>query len=326
MSCASPTDMKTLQQVLLEHQYKLGMQIGKGAYGTCYVVESLKYKQLFVGKVLEYYEGNVGSRNEKTYELEVQALLKLSHPNIVKLYDYFAISKYMILIFEYCEGGTFLDLIKSKSPLLKSNFTKYIYELISALDYSHNNGIAHLDIKPANLFLDKYGHLKLADFGLSQYCNQGSQLQNLYGSIAYMPPEMIRKKPYDPFKADIWSLGITIYQIVTKQIPWMGMEVPKAVVEMEKGIKFDDETVPLQIRNIVKMCCHPDPKMRPTPSTLLAQIKIEYLKIEKSISLVMTKKRKFNAISLSCFSPPPPPLRRKGGALTGRTPNFFNNI
>ncbi|OHS94546.1 hypothetical protein TRFO_39271 [Tritrichomonas foetus] len=200
----------------------------------------------------EMYSGLIDENGNVT-DMELYALTLLDHPNIIRVYDYFASNCYLFLILEYCNGGTLQDKInncesykKGEAPDPQVVF-KIVESITSALKICHNSNIAHRDIKPENIFFDEYNRPKLADFGLSSLIGNDSMVNEACGSIGYLAPEIfansscppesqrkcennqknasinidfLKNSTYDPYKADIWSLGVTFYVMLTGHLPF----------------------------------------------------------------------------------------------------------
>lgn len=193
--------------------YKVKTSIGSGSFGRVYVVESSKWGDDFVCKIFHLPE------NSESVS-EIQVLTRLCHPNIISMYDFFVRDGVGFLILEYCTGGSLQDLIDREGGLSSSKLIDYALQITSALLFCHRQNIAHRDIKPANILIDKYGRLKLADFGLAQNITSDVKTRTMVGSRAYMAPEMFKRMPTNPFLADIWALGVTFLVMAHGELPW----------------------------------------------------------------------------------------------------------
>lgn len=201
------------------NDYIFNKIIGRGGFATVYLVESKKYRQVFVAKVTPIsYETEKDSEIDAV-EAEIRALMSLSHQNIIKLYDHFTNGRNFYLILEYCPGGS-LQNDSSKFTGLETNlFISYAKQILDALAFCHKKNIAHRDIKPGNILIDSYGHVKLSDFGIS-LTNVNDVVQTYSGSLLYEPPEIVQKKPHNPMQADIWSAGVLFAYMINGTTPW----------------------------------------------------------------------------------------------------------
>lgn len=231
-------------QTLESHGFDLIQQIGHGGFATAYLITSRQYNQKFVAKVFDISQTDE-ERSATSFESEISALIQLIHPNIISIFDHFTTEHFLYLILEYCPNGTLNDMIKEySSPIVSELATEdenlkeqvstgnpnngipppllynLAFQILTALNFCQNRGIAHRDIKPSNIFIDKYGRPKLADFGFAtNFFNR--ELSNTYaGSLPYMPLEILHLTPYDPAKADIWSLGVTFFVMATGYLPF----------------------------------------------------------------------------------------------------------
>ena len=200
-------DEEVIKRTLSQHGYDFIKFLGKGSFASVYLCRSLKYQQYFAIK---------RAIRHRITDLEYNTLVSLNHPNIVKLYDAFEDDSAQYLVMEYCSNGT----IRQKGKLSYDKFILYSKQLLSALAYCHSRNVAHRDIKPDNIFLDQYGQIKLADFGLAKKFENDIQSNEKCGSFMFFSPEMFVQYSVDPFKADIWALGITFFYMATGRFPY----------------------------------------------------------------------------------------------------------
>lgn len=152
-------------------------------------------------------------------------LRQLQHRHIISCIDAKKTDNHFYLIMEYCSEGSLEDLITSKKYLSPAVTLTYFYQIIHALHYLHAKKIFHRDIKPKNILLHN-GEVKLVDFGLSKIIADQNQLATLglhtcVGTPSYMAPEMLSGRGWLE-KSDIWSLGVTLYFMIFRQLPWGG--------------------------------------------------------------------------------------------------------
>lgn len=207
--------------------YQFLERIGQGAYGEIYKVRSLKFNQIFAGKVVFSRNKDEKSVNRAwdVFLSETNALLRLDHPNIIRIYDRFRNEDTFIIILEYCSGGSLWDYIQKNGPVRREYLSVIICDLCEAVSFAHCHGVAHRDIKPQNVLIDDFGRVKLADFGISILNQddvspgQDDFCRDFHCTIMFAPPEVIQRQPYHPMVADIWSLGITIVTIMNGYSP-----------------------------------------------------------------------------------------------------------
>ncbi|KAK8894403.1 hypothetical protein M9Y10_022838 [Tritrichomonas musculus] len=200
--------------------YRFDKLIGVGTYSKAFKVYSVQYDKYFCAKMTEIDDSYFDECNNPR-DPELLALLNLDNPNIIKVYDYFRYEDFFCLILEWCECGTLMDRLNNKIPLNTLSIKVIMKDILSALVACHCLNIAHRDIKPSNIFIDTLGRAKVADFGLSEILqNRQSTVDVACGSPSYAAPEIYGDAAYDPFKADVWSLGVTFYQMAFGQLPW----------------------------------------------------------------------------------------------------------
>ena len=221
-----------IQEILHEHQYHVKHSLGAGRHGSVFLVHSDRYNQDFCIKRIQQSELKYDNHTKN----EAATLVRLYHPNIISMYEFFFDETQTILymVLEYCSGGSLKDLIEREGPIRPPKLYSICFQIINALLHCHEQNIAHRDIKPANILLDNYGRPKLADFGLSKKLEKGESLNSFAGSRPYMAPEVISRQSVDPFLADIWSLGVTFYTIAFGKLPWSSCNE----VEMDMAIKL----------------------------------------------------------------------------------------
>lgn len=112
---------------------------------------------------------------------------------------------------EHCPGGDLFDYIVEKGRLEEEEAFKIFQQLLSGLEFIHENGVAHRDLKPENILLDIDNNVKIIDFGLGNEYREGQMLSTICGSPCYVAPEMIRRQPYEGLKVDVWACGVILY-------------------------------------------------------------------------------------------------------------------
>lgn len=199
------------------HGYRFIREIGQGNFSMVFEVRSERYKSLFCAKVTKLE--NITADSEGSIDDgEVRALCSLDHPHILRIYDCFCEDGLLFVILEKCEDC--LATAMEKRDVTSKQVILWFRQIVEALLVCHERGVAHRDIKPANIFLDAYNRVKIGDFGLSAILSDHSLCRDLCGSPNYLAPEVLSGKLYDPFKADVWSLGVTLYEMATGTLPW----------------------------------------------------------------------------------------------------------
>ena len=208
----------------LRDSYECIKQLGKGGYGKVYQVKNKISGKLFACKKLS----KLDIKNLEKFQREIEILMKTDHPNIIKLYEIFESPNSLYLIMEECYGGELFDRIlqhiENQEMYSEKDAAEIIQQVMSAIEYCHNNGIAHRDLKPENLLYLKKGSeennpLKVIDFGLSRRIDQ-KVLNSKVGTAYYVSPEILAGKYTE--KCDVWSAGIILYVLLSGEPPFNG--------------------------------------------------------------------------------------------------------
>ena len=189
--------------------------LGKGSFGKVYLVRQKNTKNLFAMKILskEYLKEKNEQEHTKT---ERQLLSQLNNPFIINLYYAFQNEKYLFLISDFIQGGDLFFHLKRERFFSDEKSKFYICELILALEYLHNKNMIYRDLKPENILIDKTGHIKLTDFGLSKIIDKKKKKFTICGTPQYIAPEVFQGK-YDKC-VDWWSLGCLLYEFLSGKV------------------------------------------------------------------------------------------------------------
>ncbi|OHS97545.1 CAMK family protein kinase [Tritrichomonas foetus] len=298
----------TSQQIIdtiQAHGYQYRHQIAKGGFATIHLVNSQKYSQEFAIKVQP--KSSVGYN-----EHELQTLVKLQHSSVTKVYEYFQDEdKNLYIVLEYCTNGSLINFIKNVGPLTNDMLFTFCYWIATALEYCHDQNIVHLDIKPGNILIDGYGRPKLADFGLSHE-TQGKKSTLFSGSKNFQSPQVISREPYDPFKADVWSLGCTFYFIATGVIPFFDKNEKALIMKIENGIYEIPKTVSPKMAAIIQKMLSDDEKSRPSMKSVV-----------RALDQCLSEKKQ-DTINNPKFVPVPVNARSKVNLIRSRRKSFMN--
>ena len=249
-------------------QFIFVSMLGKGSFGLIFLVKSLKYKQNFAVK-------RISQENFDMKELSV--MTTVDSPFITRLYQYLPFKNYCYFVMEYCEKS--LGAVTWENQLSAIQMQHYSSGILRSIKALHDQNICHGDIKPSNFLIDKYNRVKVCDFGMSQMCSRDNLSQFYRGTMMYLAPEIIAKQPYDPLKADIWSIGITLYCIATGTYPFP-VRSPEETMNFIKNCLIN--YTPLKrspLRDVIRACLQKNPKSRPTVDQLL---RMEYFSPPRS--------------------------------------------
>jgi serine/threonine-protein kinase len=203
--------------------------LGKGGMGSVYLAEHLFLKRRVAIKILSR---DLCAEPEEVgrFEREAVAAARLDHENIVRIHDVDEEGGRPYIVMEYVEGEDLDDLIRRRGPLPVRRTAEIVREVARALEHAHASGVVHRDIKPANVLLRKDGRVKITDFGLARQVGERELAADgtVLGTPFYVSPEQAQGLPADG-RSDIYSLGVTFYQALTKERPFEG-RTPDSVV------------------------------------------------------------------------------------------------
>jgi tRNA A-37 threonylcarbamoyl transferase component Bud32 len=244
--------------------YRIIEQVGMGGMATVYKAYQPSMDRYVALKVLPQHYAKDPKFVER-FLREARTIARLEHPNILPVYDFGEENGVTYLAMRYLEGGTLKDVL-ALGRLSLADAAEILTQISSALDYAHRKGVAHRDVKPTNIMVDGEGWAYLTDFGIAKVLEGTSDLTaGAIGTPAYMAPEQSLGKGVDA-RADIYSLGIILYEIVTGRVPYEAdtpMAVALAHIHRPLPLPRDIEpTVPEPIERVILKALAKDPNDR----------------------------------------------------------------
>lgn len=231
-------DEQTLKDRILNSRYKLIRKLGEGGMSIVYLGEDLALSRRVAVKILKFEYLNEENLLDN-FKTEARAVAKLSHENIVKVYDVGVDGDINYIIMELLENMTLKDFIKElnkRHEYMKNRDIVHIaLQIALALQSAHDNGVIHKDIKPQNIIVSEGLKIKVADFGIAQFINQSTKikLDREVGSVHYSSPEQLKCQIVDS-RSDIYSFGILLYELSTGKLPFNGdVDVQVALKHLE---------------------------------------------------------------------------------------------
>jgi len=216
-------------------KYEIRRELGRGAMGVVYEAYDPLIKRRVALKTIRP-DQLAGERPDDViarFRREAQAAGRLSHPNIVSIYECDEEDGTWFIAMEYVDGRELKDCFANDERFRAADIERIMTQILAALDYSHRQGVVHRDIKPANIFLLADGTVKVADFGIAHIESSNlTQVGTVVGTPNYMSPEQIMGLPVDG-RSDIFSTGVILYQFLTGERPFAG----SSTTTMQKVLK-----------------------------------------------------------------------------------------
>lgn len=263
-------------QRILDQRYELEELIGGGGMADVYKAKDCLLNRPVAVKIL-HEEFKQDKEFIDKFQREAQAAARLSHPNIVNIYDVGVADGDHYIVMEYVPGRTLKDRIRQERHLSVSESLRVAREIAEALAHAHANNLVHCDIKPHNILMMADGHAKVADFGIARAVTESTMTYsgNVIGSVHYFSPEQAKGTMITP-KSDVYSLGVVLYEMLTGKLPFTGDNpVSIAVKHLQEEpvpVRQLDPAIPPVVEAIVSKAMSKDPAMRPTSAELVQDI------------------------------------------------------
>ena len=240
-------------------KYLRGKKLGNGTFGIVYEAKNVIFNNIVAMKIIQKYE----NMNNKLIKNEIDILKKLSHPNIVRIYEFYESNNNFYLINEYCDGGELYNYI-NKSTLNEQQLSILFYQVFSGLCYLHENNILHRDMKPENILISKkeidllsdeeYFWIQIIDFGTAKIFEHDKNEKSIVGSAYYIAPEVLNQDYNE--KCDTWSVGVILYMFLVGRAPFDG-KTNEEIINSIKTKTLDEKNEKLlqrspEVRDLIK--------------------------------------------------------------------------
>lgn len=251
--------------------YIVGKQIGQGAYATVRFGIHKDTGRKVAVKVYEKYK-LLDPQRRKSVRREIKLMERMSHPNMVAFHDALDTPKQIYIIMEFVGGGSLHHYLKKHTcrRVEETKAKRLFYQVCQGIKYCHDRHIVHRDVKLENLLLDENGTVKIIDFGFSTIIPPGKKLKTFCGTPSYMAPEIVARKEYSGFCADIWAMGVLLYALLCGCFPFKGQNDKDLYRKIVKGVFYIPEFVSQSSRALVTRILTVDMNRRPTVDEVLA--------------------------------------------------------
>ena len=250
--------------MMIGDRYEILEKIGTGGMSDVYKAKCHKLNRFVAVKVLKQ-EFSENANFVSKFQTEAQAAAGLAHPNIVNVYDVGEENGIHYIVMELVEGITLKKYIEKKARLSYKEAVSIAIQVSMGIEAAHNNHIIHRDIKPQNIIISKDGKVKVTDFGIAKAATSNTITSNVMGSVHYTSPEQARGG-YSDEKSDIYSLGVTMFEMLTGRVPFNGeTTVAIAIKHIQEELPSPKEYVPeipASVEDIVLKCCQKSPDRR----------------------------------------------------------------
>jgi serine/threonine protein kinase len=281
-------------------KYVLTSKIGTGGWGIVYRGMHKLLKMPVAIKMMKH-DMAMEKTFLDTFRQEAEIIARMSHPNIVSVYDVEEVFRTIFIIMEYLEGNSLKEHMKKIGAMPAGRCTDILLQVCDGLACAHGLDIVHRDIKPANIFLLEGDRVKLLDFGLA--CASGTEDLNIAGTVHYAPPEQIDGWPVD-VRSDIYSMGVMAYEMLTGSKPYPGKNLAE-VMELHCTQDLPDPAgqvpgIPQALRDFVVTCgrCKPDERFQNVQEARKVLASLGGLKPSRSRSMPQKTERTVTSLVL----------------------------
>lgn len=290
------------------HGYVIERRIGRGASGDVYLARHKMLDILYAIKIIEASELIISEETVQRFVREAKIAARIQHSNLVRVHDagFDDSTNVYYLVMDYMSKGTLRDRIAFEGAISPQEAVEIIYSVASALDAGARMGLVHRDLKPENIMFSESGIVKLVDLGVAKICD-GETLQTrtstTFGTPAYMAPEQAKDASKVDSRADIYSLGVILFEMLCGRRPYIG-NTPMAIIaqvisdEPIPDVKRLNPNVPNWVSALVFRMCAKNPEKRISSSAELLCIISEYLhkKSDKADYAALPEKNPFEML------------------------------
>ena len=264
------------QGMIIQNRYEIIEEVGSGGMSVVYKAKCHVLNRFVAIKVLKPEFSDDKSFVSK-FRIEAQSAAGLSHPNIVNVFDVGEENGYYYIVMELVEGITLKEYIQQNGRLPYQTALDFIMQICAGIEVAHEHHTIHRDIKPQNIIVSRNGTLKVTDFGIAKAATSNTIASSAMGSVHYISPEQARGG-YSDERSDIYSLGITLYEMLTGRVPFEGENnVTVALMHIQSEMIPPREyypDIPVGLEKIVLKATQKKPERRYlTTNAMLADLR-----------------------------------------------------
>lgn len=268
-------------------RYRLDYPIAEGGFAHVWRGYDLELQRVVAVKIPK--PSRVHSA--EAFMAEARRVARLKHPGVVPVFDVGTDGDVCFIVSEFVEGGSLGDHLV-KNPPIQQQAIRWVIDIADTLEYAHLHGIIHRDIKPANILIDHHGRALLADFGIAQSAKMEVKQTLSLGTLQYMSPEQLEGRELDP-RADIFSLGVVLHEILTGRLPYSSIEPNDLRREIVAGVpNVSVLGLSEEIKQICQKALERDPQRRYTSAAHFAADLRSYLASSRSSAPVGSSSRR----------------------------------
>ncbi|XP_070559701.1 NUAK family SNF1-like kinase 1 [Ptychodera flava] len=246
----------------LKQRFQLVKTLGEGTYGQVKLaLEVTTSEKVAIKTIRKKKIGNI--EDLERIRREIKIMTSLEHPHIINIREVFESNTKIVIVMEYASGGELYDYLNTVKRLPESECRRFFRQIASAIYYCHRNNIVHRDLKLENILLDEDYNIKIADFGLSSNFSYDSLLHTYCGSPLYASPEIVNGQPYYGPEVDCWSLGVILYALVYRTMPFDNSDFTKLTKQISEANYYEPAN-PSPASELIRNMLTVNPKKRAT--------------------------------------------------------------
>jgi len=322
----------SLEGKILQGKYQLGKRLGAGGMACVFQATDLQTGQLYAAKILLPH---LNEREEIRHRFlrEIRILTKFDHPNIIRVHDFIQEGDLVGGILEHCDSGDLAAWMKQERGLLQSEqLLSFFPALIDAVQYAHQNGVIHRDLKPPNILLtsrEDFFWPKLTDFGVAKALFENeeyTQAGEALGTLSYMAPEQLEDSKNADERSDIYSLGVLLYRLSTGRRPFP-LKQAAAILQILNSPPEDPYEAPKDLQRVILRCMEKNPNDRFQSCAELKEAVLGALGAKGKVSVGLKRERHMSPATVPTPMPTAEWLERFDRELgSGKGPSAFATV